>query len=88
MNSLTAFFAFRPAFTQAGLRLVWFAVLLYEAFRLFLSVYGAFDRTQLLNPHFLDLVLQAVIYIVLVRIALEAAAVVLAGDRRFGDKVG
>jgi hypothetical protein len=89
MGSPMDFFALRPFFTFASLRVVWYIYLLHMAFQLYVSFS---EVSQLLAqrgiswltwaPNSIPLILGIIAQVALVRLLIEVAATILIGRSR------
>ena len=88
MSVLINFFGFRPAFTFAGLKVVWYIYLLNTFVQAYISVAGIFQALaqrgiswETWSPNFLPLILGIVAQLAIVRLLLELAAIILSNSR-------
>jgi hypothetical protein len=89
MNAVMDFFALRPVFTFAGLKIVWYIYLVH----MFVQLYVSFAEVAHLlaqrglsllawSPNSIPLLIGLVAQIALVRLLIEVAATVLLAPRR------
>ena len=87
METVINFFTLRPTFTVLGLKVVWYLYLLNAVVQLYASLVGVSEvlaqrgvHLNLLSPNFIPLFLSVIAQLAMVRLLLEAAAIIVSGS--------